>query len=226
MLKRLKIFLKLVCLFGLGVWALGAICSLLPAGSMVSEHIRFPLNNINDMAVDSKGRIYTESGFSSRLQVYSPSGKFLRGWFSGSFSGKCRLELDNNDYIHVYTARGARYGNHYVYDEMGKLIKKTDLQETESHKYKSEANENVDHLGNRYQFGDRYFFAKIVRTNPSGDIDLVIGNPLYLKLFEPTFVVISVVIALILLSLIELQKRIHKKKKQTKDISAEDSIHQ
>jgi len=188
---------------------------------MVSEHIRFPLNNIDDLAVDSKGRIYTESGFSSRLQVYSPSGKFLRGWFSGSCSGVCQMEIDNDDYIHVYTARGANYGNHYVYDETGKLIRKTDLQETESYKYKNEANENVDHLGNRYQFGDRYFFAKIVRTNPSGDIDLVIENPLYLKLFEPTFVFFSVVTALVLLSLIELQKRVNRKRKQTKDISTE-----
>lgn len=94
MLKRLEIFFKLICLLGLGVLALGAICSLLSAGGvrMVSEHIRFPLNNINDLAVDSKGRIYTESGFYSRLQVYSPSGKFLRGcfWFEGFWRGTGR----------------------------------------------------------------------------------------------------------------------------------------
>jgi len=210
---------------GLLVWFLGGSFALLSAFGvrMVIEYNIFPLHDINGIVIDSKGRIYCESSFWGRLQVYSSSGEFMRGWFSGSSGGACQIELDDDDLIHVYTARG---GNHYVYDEMGKLICKTKLKETEFYKYKKDTSEKLDHLGNRFQVRSRYLFPKIVRINSSGDIDLVIGNPLYLKLFEPISVVISVVIALILLSLVERQKRVSKKRKQTKDISAEDSIHQ
>ncbi len=184
---------------------------------MASEYIRFPLNNVNDLVIDSEGRIYTESGFWGRLQVYSPNGDFLRGWFSGSCGGACQLELDNDGQVHVYTARGHQ---HYVYNEMGELISKTDLLETEFYKYEGEVTETVDHLGNRYQIRDRYLFPKVVRITPSDDIDLVIGNPLYLKLFEPTFVVLSVVIALILLSFVERrEKRVRKMQKQKRGVA-------
>ena len=72
----------------------------------------------------------------------------------------------------------------------------------------------------RYQFRDGFLFPKIVRLTPSGEINLVVENPLYLKIFEPMWLVFSVVVALVLLSFVEHQKA-SRKRKQIKTVSEE-----
>jgi len=63
-----------------------------------------PFGDLDDVAVDSKGRIYVADGFHSRVQRYSPDGEFERGWYVPT-SGVFALRTAANDEVHVATAR-------------------------------------------------------------------------------------------------------------------------
>jgi len=77
-------------------------------------------------------------------------------------------------------------------------------------------NISVDHLGNQYQVKQQYLSPKILKILPSGDVETIVDEPLYLSLFEPIPLVFLVVTALVLLSFIERSKKDSKKREHTK----------
>src|SRR5688572_3677847 len=58
-------------------------------GPEASASMQFPLGHLEDVAVDSQGRIFVAEGLFHRIQRYARDGKFERGWFvptAGAFA--------------------------------------------------------------------------------------------------------------------------------------------
>jgi hypothetical protein len=70
--------------------------------------VEFPLGDVEDVAVDSQGRIYVGTGFlAHRVQRYSPGGEFECGWpvpTSGAFA----MRTTPDGWVLVATARGKK----------------------------------------------------------------------------------------------------------------------
>lgn len=64
----------------------------------------FPLGDVRDVAVDSRGRIYVADTFCHRVQRYSAEGRFELGWFVPT-AGVFALRTTDHDQLQVATAR-------------------------------------------------------------------------------------------------------------------------
>jgi hypothetical protein len=69
-----------------------------------SAETEFPFGDLIDVAVDDQGRIYVADGFYSRVQRYSASGEFERGWFADT-AGVFALRTTATGLVEVATAR-------------------------------------------------------------------------------------------------------------------------
>lgn len=75
-------------------------------------HVQKPLNDVRGIRVDSTGQIYIGDGESASIQVYSPDGVFQYGFSFPTSTGWFIFGLDENDQIHVVTART---DSHYIF---------------------------------------------------------------------------------------------------------------
>jgi NHL repeat len=89
--------------------------------------VEFPLSDPSDVAVDSKGRIYVADGMYSRVQRYSPEGRFQLGWFVPT-AGVFALKTLDNDRLQVATARANKL---LTYSADGDLITGLYWQDTD-----------------------------------------------------------------------------------------------
>ncbi len=71
---------------GFGGFMAGAVFAT-GANGFVPSGFEMPLGDLESVAVDAEGRIYTSAGFYSRIQVYDRTGQFLRGWFVDAGGG-------------------------------------------------------------------------------------------------------------------------------------------
>lgn len=113
-------------LHGIGVAIFLFGLAIIPAWHLVAwiggpdvATVEFPYGDLEDVAVDSQGRIYVGEGFHThRVQRYSPAGEFQCGWpvpTSGAFA--IRTAPDGR--LLVATARGKKL---LTYNSDGELL--------------------------------------------------------------------------------------------------------
>ncbi len=141
----------------------------------MSSGLRFPLSQTRDIAVDSQGHLYCIGSRYKRVQVYSPEGRFVRGWFS--VSGDSSLAIDANDRLHVY-----RKNEHYTFDTEGLLLDQETLSEEQVAEVRKRQEQDVpvDTAGNRYEIGASKWLPEIVKISPDGTESVVVRDPWYL----------------------------------------------
>ncbi len=103
-----------------------------------------PINQVNGMAVDSKGQIHIGDSQTSSIQTFDSSGRFLYGFtFPTGGAGWFAFGMDTDDAIHIVTARTDAY---LKYKDGQQLLAETidDLRQTEL--------ENAYHMGNASRF--------------------------------------------------------------------------
>jgi hypothetical protein len=104
-------------------------------GVMVSAS---PIHDVNGIAVDSKGQIYIGDVESGSIQAFSKTGQFIFGNTFPGGAGWFAFGIDNNDVIHIVTARTNSYFQYYNgklidselinYSRQQQLIKEYDMQ--------------------------------------------------------------------------------------------------
>jgi len=103
-------------LFGLAIIPTWEIIAWIGGAKLSS--MEFPLGYINDVAVDSNGRIYVAEVIFHRVQRYSPKGRFEIGWFVPTPS-VFALRTTKDDVVKV---AAARYQKLLTYSCDGQLL--------------------------------------------------------------------------------------------------------
>lgn len=93
-----------IFLFGLAIIPGWHIAGMVGVPDLATTE--FPFGDLEDVAVDSRGRIYVGEGLhGARVQRYSPEGEFERGWFVPT-SGAFALRTTPDGRVQVATIRG------------------------------------------------------------------------------------------------------------------------
>lgn len=174
---KVSVFLIVtLALIGFGGFLAGFICSFTADSDYpkVSTKARFPLGDLQTAAVDSSGNIYCGSGFYSRIQAYSPEGKFIRGWFFQVGRGTLRMMIDGEDNIHIGTAKG---DEHHIFTTDGKLL----TTEGDMNAFNNLDKDQITDIdGNSYEILNSLILPRVSKTDAKGKKTVVVSDPFYL----------------------------------------------
>lgn len=150
-------------------------------------NLRYPLGELCDFDIDSDGQFYCAVASSGRVQVYSPEGNFVRGWFVRNLGGEFKIDIDPNDMVHVHTRRHASKSvpRHYIYSKEGKLIESLHTPKVDDVYFSR--NTQASHEGALYQMRSRHLFPIIERVEPDSGRMIVIADPFYLWCIKSPF---------------------------------------
>jgi len=160
-----------------------------PDDPKVSSWLRFPLGDPASLAVDSEGNLYCGLIPYCRIQVYSPEGKFIRGWFVDNGGRRFQIKIDEEDKLHVHTVSGNRY---FIFSKEGKLRHKEIPWSGERSSLGSfSQNDYKGNDGNIYKIRSQVFFlSKVVKTDANGNESVVLSDPFFLCLVNAPFPVL------------------------------------
>lgn len=166
-----------IIIFLISSFLLGFLCSAIDYGlelQMPSSKIRFPLGNLEGIAVDNQGRIYCGSSFYSRLQAFDKNGDFLRGWFAPLSKGGEHINVEDNN---ICVAMSTKC---WIYDPNGKLLnsKEYSFFDFEA-KYGLHRDMSAKDIhGNFYNIERGFLSPKITKTGVDGNTIVLISDPL------------------------------------------------
>jgi hypothetical protein len=159
-------------LFGMGI-VLGWTAASWIGGSRL-KGTEFPLGDVRDVAVDSRGRIFVADGFFHRVQRYSPDGRFELGWFVPT-AGVFALRTTDTDEVQVATARANKL---VTYTGDGWMTSKTEWGQDHYSEYAAER-ETTGHMEIRGGFLPRVVDTRSGRT--------IVKTPWPKRLVAPPF---------------------------------------
>ena len=180
------ILLQLFAVGGIVFFVIGLSFSSL--GQYVpTANIRFPLGELCDFDIDSEGQFYCAASVPGRVQVYSPEGDFIRGWFVGNGGRDFKINVDPNDMVHVYLyIPGSKPPPcHNIYSREGELIESLYTPKMKDVSFSGNAQAN--HNGVLYQMRGRHVFPVIERVKPDNNRTRVISDPFYLWFIKSPF---------------------------------------
>ncbi|RKY03801.1 MAG: hypothetical protein DRP56_10795, partial [Planctomycetota bacterium] len=176
-----KLAVGILCFIGFAGFLAGFVCAFMTMSDkpMVSTRARFPLGALESVAVDHEDNIYCAISFYGRVQVYSPEGEFLRGWFLDAGGGVFRIKIDSENNLHVVTARG---DHHYVFSTEGTLLSSSQVSPKEEDRLFGEKWRPAvyDRDGNSYNIHSPILFSRISKETPSGLQTTVVSDPFVL----------------------------------------------
>jgi hypothetical protein len=85
----------------------------------IPSSLEWPVLKPEASALHSSGDSILGLASSGRVQVYDPSGRFLRGWFVDASGGVFKLQVTASDHVEVFAARGQ---SRLVYNLQGVLL--------------------------------------------------------------------------------------------------------
>lgn len=147
-----------------------------------ARRFEFPLSHPTDVVADAQGRIYIALSFYDRVQVYSPSGAFLHGFFVPARGGTFCLRFDDNGMLNAITARGRQI---HVYNRDGTLLR-TGNYRNAAFFARAELDHQfgfVDGDRRRYLIRNPLWNPRILRIEPTGRASLEIKTPAILTVF-------------------------------------------
>ena len=204
----------LLCLimFGTGMFSgLVAMDLSEPARkSLFPNNTRFPLGNLGGIAVDSDYSVYLAVQGYSRIQKYNNEGEFLNGWFVKTGGGVFDMWIENNNTIHVVTARP---NNHDVFNSNGILLERTKIASNDEYRSllkKAGGKIGEDADGNAYLAEPSSWSPKVIKINPSGEKTIAIKDPFYFHLVRAPWpswhlMIIGVLMSVILAAIIKFR---------------------
>jgi hypothetical protein len=131
------------------------LCTVL--AKQIPANVNLPLGDVGMIAVDSKGIIYCSSEGYNRIQQFSATGQFIRGWASPYESPK--LIIDKKDRLHVFYSDKEQV----VYNESGEIIPNDNSKLPVREKELSQKIGNVT-----YKVEYPYLWPIIVKILPDG----------------------------------------------------------
>ena len=151
---------------------------------MISTRMRFPLGELEDLAVDKKDNVVVYSRDHSRLQIYRSNGSLLRGWFVCTSLMTARIHIDPNNSIHLATMGD----KHYVFNTDGGLLKRFEEEGIfEKFCRMDTVARTRDSKGNTYKIFQSFFRTHIFKISPEGSKVVVISDPIHVWLFRWMF---------------------------------------
>ena len=167
-----------VFIFGFLSWFFSNTVGL----SMVSSKARFPLSNIRQIAVDSRGHIYCLSRTYNRIQVFDREGHFINGWFVDSGGKYYRLLIDENDNLQVATKRNATISFFNISGEQVNQSVISDYNKEFGLEMPTEVN---DLLGDTYKIKGNELRPGVIKKIRSGEETTLIKDPFGLWIISP-----------------------------------------
>lgn len=198
----IKQFARLLRYIGIIGFLSGSI-TFLNLNMKIPNSIEMPLGDLSGLAVDSDGNIYCTTLYYARVQVYSPSGRFLRG-ISIEANGMLWIKINNDDQLEVAVARGDK---RFKFDRNGNLLSHmTNVSDyLAGFDKKSEYFYYDEKQRITYQIKPiltSLFGKHIVEKDASGKETVIIGTPFLKWLFMGPFPAFFFIIFSALLSLI------------------------
>lgn len=150
------------------------------------EKTEFPLGDVDGIAVDGDGRTYLAIPFYQRIQVYDNKGVFLRSWFIKSAGGEYDIWADEN-ILHVLVSRTDM---HFVMSSEGEVLRSSvvsSFDEWRTLHDKGSKKTHKDANGNLYSLEESWWFPRVVKTDPRGDVTVLISDPFHRWLIKAPF---------------------------------------
>jgi hypothetical protein len=160
---RLVAGIAMVC--GLLAFLAGFIASTgrLP---FVSSDVELPLGDVNSLAVDHQGRIYTSSHFYGRVQEYDRDGRFVCGWFDHDAGGRFQIRMSDDDLLQVVPAR---HDEVHTYAPDGRRVGSTACPAGTYHDLADAVRHGVRGPdGSVYRIANAIFHPHVTRTDAAG----------------------------------------------------------
>lgn len=154
--------------FLIGVW----LTRYVPSG------VQLPLSELEGTALDHAGNIYCMSDAYSRLQVYDPHGRFLRGWFVGIVGHGGSVRLDDGDRVHIFAYMDRM---HFVFDARGRLLKQEKLSQDDK-RYDDPSGPST-RFGYEYVVRHPTIWPQVVKVGAHGQESVVVRPNLLLWIF-------------------------------------------
>jgi len=186
---------------GFALIVLGAmlVFGMLLVRPIVPSWLPLPLGELECVAVDSRGDVYCSSGFYQRIQVYSPEGRYLRGWYVPGVIG-WSIRTNESDRIEVVT-RGEAI---QTYSGSGTLLEtwtpppdfEPDMQKVHDQSY----NKCTDTAGRIYSVRAGLVYPHVIRRDKDGSTRTVVSPPRlswFLMAPFPAFLYIAIGFALV-----------------------------
>ena len=163
--------LVLVCLGAFGFF-FPFLC-VLGLNKALPARLAWPLSSVNCIAVDHDGRIYCGLMSMGRIQQYSPTGDFIRGWQVDAGGGMYYMRVVS-DRLHVQTVRNNVL---YEFGLNGRYLSKRPSDDITSG-FPDEPVAYAD--GTRYWVSTPELCPRLIKTDASGESTVVISVPAYL----------------------------------------------
>jgi hypothetical protein len=164
-------------------------CSLVgPSFPNLFSSFRLPLADLTGIAVD-KNSIYTISQGYGRLQVFSKTGKFVKGWFGPFSKSNFWININKNNNLSIILSNDEEY----IYTTDGKLLGKSNRSiDYPDENSRLGNNETYDSDGNHYELKG-FFCSKVVKFSLSGEMSTVVSDPILLCIIKvPTNLIILI----------------------------------
>jgi hypothetical protein len=184
--------------YSIGIFIFGFLCWSVTYLNVnfFSEKARFPLSEVEWIAVDQKGCVYCLSFANLRLQVFDSEGKFLKGWFIRKPTDADRVALSKDGDV-VIGSEGRAY---YVYDHFGN---RKPLNEEHSKNLTTVLSaKTTDNEGNTYELKSASLRPRIIKTDKNGHKFTLIKDPFGLWLHTIPLPVIGFLILTAIIHLI------------------------
>jgi len=151
-----------------------ALCA--PTYRLYPGSWELPLSRLDVVGIDSRGRIYTYSRWTHRIQVYSGSGRFVRAW--SAILGTFRITRQD-------TIRGLSGAAVYTYSLDGRLLDKEKYNRYVHHEEFDENAEILDPAGNTYRILPwPAVWPRVEKVSRAGVREVVISQPLWMWLIQ------------------------------------------
>ncbi|MHC4105220.1 MAG: hypothetical protein ACYSR9_09790 [Planctomycetota bacterium] len=188
----------------LGFFDTGGIAGLqrLVFSKFFTNQTQFPLSEPSGFAVDSNENLYLAIPAYSRIQVYTSSGDFLKGWFVDTAGGSFDIWVEGKNIIHSCTVWTDR---HDVFDANGNLLETTQItsfdEDVRLFDKAGGLKELIAH-GNTYSVREPEWNPRLIKINSDGRESVIVQDPFHLRLLQKMQPLLLFVLAGIILGAI------------------------
>ncbi len=196
---KVPLWARICCCAGLALVAISVVLTfvmgILEDEGFFPSEMELPMKRVDTIALDKEGNIHCHSSWSTRIQIYGPEGRFIRGFYVDNIR---RFSIDANQNVSTSVGSTIFSGAKFrTYNWEGKLLREEPYVDEIHDKIFGIGEDKVlgvdkpeatDAAGNSYRIMPfSSISARVEKITPDGKRSVVVSQPLRLILIKAPF---------------------------------------